>query len=284
MKIRLLKGCNQIGGAITEIRSKRARIIIDFGHDLDNVDRLPQIKGLTTGRPKYDGVIISHNHQDHMGRIDEVLHSIPVYFSDLSRQIFERVFCFSTIGKIKRKTTNIEGGKPFYIKDMKITPYVVDHSAYNSFMFLIEAEGRKALISGDFRSHGYTGGQLVDTLKTIGKVDVLITEGTTLSREQIRNKTEEELAQEIIAKTANYNQVLMLMSTTNIDRVQTMNHVGEQTNKTVIHDIILSNVLSLIPHIPSAINSDNIFVFLPRHQLYKKEYSRVSTIYKTIPR
>ena len=108
MKIRILKGTNQIGGVFTEITSEKAKIIIDFGEDLDGVKRLERIEGLTTGKPAYDGVIITHNHQDHMGRIDEVLPEIPVYMSDLSRKIFETVFCFSkTRGKIKRDTVNI---------------------------------------------------------------------------------------------------------------------------------------------------------------------------------
>lgn len=75
---------------------------------------------------------------------------------------------------------------------MKITPYIVDHSAYNSFMLLIEAEGKKVLHTGDFRNHGYKGVILEKTLKEIGKIEALITEGTTLSREQIKSKTEKE--------------------------------------------------------------------------------------------
>ena len=40
MKIRILKGTNQIGGVFTEITSEKAKIIIDFGEDLDGVKRL----------------------------------------------------------------------------------------------------------------------------------------------------------------------------------------------------------------------------------------------------
>lgn len=166
MEIRILKGTNQIGGVITEITSEKAKILIDFGEDLDGVKRLEHIEGLTTGKPAYDGVIITHNHQDHMGRTDEVLPEIPVYMSDLSRKIFETVFCFSkTKGKIKRDTVNIEDGQPFTIKDIKITPYIVDHSAYNSFMLLIESGDKRILHTGDFRNHGYKGVLLEDTLK-----------------------------------------------------------------------------------------------------------------------
>ena len=273
MKVRILKGTNQIGGVFTEITSEKAKIIIDFGEDLDGVKRLEKIEGLTDGESTYDGVIITHNHQDHMGRIDEISNKIPVYMSDISRKIFETVFCFSkTKGKIKRETVNIEEGTPFIIKDMKITPFIVDHSAYNSFMLLIESENKRILHTGDFRNHGYKGDLLEKTLKKIGKIDLLITEGTTFSREQIKNKTEQELSYEIAEKTKNYKQVLMLMSTTNIDRVTTMQKVANLTHKTVIHDIVLSNVLQLVTQkIPNALNSKDIFVFLPNNNYIKKD-------------
>ena len=273
MKVRILKGTNQIGGVFTEISSKEVKIIIDFGDDLDGVKRLENIEGLTTGKPIYDGVFITHNHQDHMGRIDDILDGVPVYMSDLSRKIFETVFCFSkNKGKIHRKTINLEEGKTITIKDMKITPYIVDHSAYNSFMILIEAEGKRILHTGDFRNHGYKGVLLEGTLKKIGKIDLLITEGTTLSREQIKSKTETELVEDIVEKTKKYDQVLMLMSTTNIDRVTTMQRVANRTGKTVIHDIVLSNVLQLVTQkIPNALNSKKVGVYLPGSVYIKRD-------------
>ena len=271
MQVKILKGTNQIGGVFTEISSKEAKIIIDFGDDLDRVKRLENIEGLTIGKPAYDGVFITHNHQDHMGRIDDTLEDIPVYMSNLSREIYETVFVFSkNKDKIRRKTINLEEGKKITIKDMKITPYIVDHSAYNSFMMLIEAEGKRILHTGDFRNHGYKGVLLEGTFKMIGKIDVLITEGTTLSREQVKSKTEAELVDDIVDKTKDYDQVLMLMSTTNIDRVTTMQKVANRTGKTVIHDIVLSNVLQLVTQkIPNALNSKNIGVYLPC-SVYKK--------------
>lgn len=274
MQVRILKGTNQIGGVFTEIVSKQTKIIIDFGEDLDGIKRLENIVGLTVGEPTYDGVIITHNHQDHMGRIDDILAEVPVYMSDLSKKIFETVFCFSkNKGKIKRKTINIEDRKTFTIKDIKITPYIVDHSAYNSFMLLIESEGKRILHTGDFRNHGYKGIILEKTLKEIGKIDLLITEGTTFSREKVKSKTEAELAYDIVQKTKNYDQVLMLMSTTNIDRVTTMQKVANKTGKTVIHDIVLSNVLRLVTQkIPNGLNSKSVGVFLPTNTYIKKDF------------
>ena len=46
MQVKILKGTNQIGGVFTEISSKEAKIIIDFGDDLDDpkTKRLPVIE------------------------------------------------------------------------------------------------------------------------------------------------------------------------------------------------------------------------------------------------
>lgn len=66
-------------------------------------------------------------------------------------------------------------------------------------------------------------------LKKIKKVDLIITETTTLTRTNIKSKTEAELAVEIADKTKDYDQVLVLMSTTNIDRVTTIQRVANKT-------------------------------------------------------
>lgn len=112
--------------------------------------------------------------------------------------------------------------------------------------------------------HSYKGKLLKPMLKKIKKVDLLITETTTLTRLNIKSKTEAELAVEIAEKTKDYDQVLVLMSTTNIDRVTTLQRVANKTGKTVIHDILLSNVLQLVTQkIPNALNSKKVQVFLP---------------------
>lgn len=65
--------------------------------------------------------------------------------SDQARSIIETVFSFTRKGKITHSTIDIRDQEPFYIKEVKITPYTVDHSAYGAFMFLIEADGKRVL-------------------------------------------------------------------------------------------------------------------------------------------
>ena len=100
--------------------------------------------------------------------------------------------------------------------------------------------------------------------------------GTTFSRPQEKSKTEQELANEIAEKTKKYSSILMLMSTTNIDRVTTMQKVANKNNKKVIHDLLLSNVLQLVTQkIPNALNSNKINVYTPSYLYWlrnKPEY------------
>lgn len=68
----------------------------------------------------------------------------------------------------------------------------------------------------------------------------------------------------------------MLMSTTNIDRVTTMQKVANKTHKTVIHDLLLSNVMQLVTQkIPNALNSSKVYVYMPTYMYWlrnKPEY------------
>ena len=101
---------------------------------------------------------------------------------------------------------------------MKITAFRTDHSWFDSYMILVEAEGKKLLYTGDWRNSGFKGALVEKVLRKIGEVDVLVTEGTQFNRKQIKNQTESDLTLEMIKKTKKYNQVLLLCSTTNIDR------------------------------------------------------------------
>ena len=147
MKLRILKGTNQIGGCITEIVSnKGTKIIIDLGEDLpdDNVSKPknPNIYGLTIGEKKYDAVFITHSHGDHIGLINYVLDGIDVYVEPVSKRIY-RLLSIFTHKKIRFKTKDMIFKEKIIINDdIVVTPYIVDHSSYNSSMLLIEADGK----------------------------------------------------------------------------------------------------------------------------------------------
>jgi len=128
--------------------------------------------------------------------------------------------------------------------DIKVKPMVVDHSALDAFMFLIESNGKRILFTGDYREHGAVGsnGGLENMINQhiVNEVDILITEGTMLSRiteSTIQIKTEEELgkkAYEILNRKENkYNFVIV--SSTNLDSVMNFYH-NTPNNKAFVCD------------------------------------------------
>ncbi len=117
-------------------------------------------------------------------------------------------------------------------RQMEIIPLYVDHSALDAYMFFFKAGGKKILFTGDFRDHGTANekGQLWRTLdKYVGEsIDVLITEGTMLSRteESAANivRTEEKLGKKAgkFFKEKKYN--FALVSSTNLDTIMEFYH------------------------------------------------------------
>ena len=227
MQIKIFRGTHQIGGTVTEIKSGNTRIIIDFGAELPSMESAPlDIDGVTQGSPDCDGIFITHYHGDHVGMVEKVLPSIPVYMGVAAKRIYgivqntlktkldkgnpELVYLFRTF----------EVGKPVQIKDIKITPYMIDHSAFDAYMFLIEAEGKRVLHTGDFRMHGARGRKMPAVFEKYAKnIDVLITEGTMLSRLDEEVICEHELglrAKKILRDNKN---VFVLCSSTNIDTI-----------------------------------------------------------------
>lgn len=277
MSVRILKGTNQIGGCITEISSKKGtRIIIDFGDDLpdDNTkvkSENPNFDGLTVGTKKYDAVFITHSHGDHIGLINYILEDIPVYIEPISKKIYELLSDFTY------KSTRLVTEDMFFKErivindDIVVTPYIVDHSSYNSSMLLVEVDGKRILHTGDFRSHGVKGALFEKTLKEIGQVDMIVTEGTSLSRGEEDFETEGELtehAKEIFKK---YDQIFILQSSTNIDRITGFYKAAKQTGKNFIQDLFTATVACSLEnnHIPNPKTFSDVYTWIPTR--YKKK-------------
>ncbi len=278
MKIEVIKGTNQIGGCITIIESNGAKIVIDFGEDLpvDGNEEIavPKIEGLTTGKSTFDAVFITHSHGDHIGLIHYINKDIPIYVEEKSMDIYELTCDFTNKETVKVRTKTFKFNHPITLKDMRITPFKVDHSAYNSAMFLIEGNGRRILHTGDFRNHGRKKEEFLDNLYEIGKlnIDALITEGTCFSREDKKFQTEMGLEVEATELFKNFNQVLVLQSSTNIDRIVSFYKATVRTNKRFIEDLFTATITTrLSKKIPNPIHFPKVSVWIPNVYNRKSE-------------
>ena len=59
----------------------------------------------------------------------------------------------------------------------------MDHSAFDAYALLVEADGKRVYYSGDFRGHGRKAALFEGMVRNPpGNIDVLLMEGTTIGR------------------------------------------------------------------------------------------------------
>ena len=263
MEINIIRGQNQIGGSIIEVSSKNTKIILDVGSNLDDKEIVvPEIEGLFKGEAKYDGVLISHYHSDHEGLATKILPKIPIYMGEKSHEIHKVTREYIKKEYLKEPKT-FKPEEEFLIGDIKITPYLCDHSAFDSHMFLLECEGKKILYTGDFHSNGRKFFQSL--LNKLPKVDALITEGTNLSNDKIGkiNLTEKELEKKgIEILEGNDRPVFVLMAATNIDRIVTFYKIANATKRLFLLDTYAGQITATIGgNIPNPRTFFNVKIF-----------------------
>ena len=229
MKLCIHRGTHQIGGIAAEISTASTRILIDMGDELSldpNFVSAPlNIPGVTNGNGHCDAVLFTHYHGDHTGQMLRIRPEIPIYAGALAKDIM-RLSAERGGQKNEALCRRIETiqafspGKPFLIGDIQITPFCIDHSACDSYLFLIEADGKRLLYTGDFRLHGVRGNVMDKILeRRVGTVDVVVTEGTTVSRSEHEVVTEWDLQKRVKAYLRQYKYVFVLCATTNLDRI-----------------------------------------------------------------
>ncbi|WP_462422957.1 MBL fold metallo-hydrolase [Fusobacterium pseudoperiodonticum] len=263
MEINIIRGQNQIGGSIIEISSKSTKIILDIGSNLEDKEIVvPEIDGLFKGEAKYDGVLISHYHSDHVGLATRILPDIPIYMGEKSYEIHKVSNEYMEKEYLKEPKT-FKAEEEFFIGDIKITPYLCDHSAFDAYMFLLDYEGKKILYTGDFRSNGRKSFEPL--LRKLPKVDILITEGTNLSNDKIGkiNLTEKELEKKgIEILEGNDRPVFVLMASTNIDRIVTFYKIANTTKRLFLLDTYAGQITATIGgNIPNPRTFSNVKIF-----------------------
>lgn len=229
MKLCIHRGTHQIGGIAAEISTASTRILIDMGDELSldpNFVSAPlNIPGVTDGNGHCDAVLFTHYHGDHTGQMLRIRPEIPIYAGALAKDIMRLSSAHSwkkdeALCKRIETIRTFSAGVPFLIGDIQITPFSIDHSAADSYLFLIEADGKRVLYTGDFRLHGVRGKTLDKILdRRISKVDAIITEGTTVSRTDGKTVTEWELQARVRNYLQQYKYVFVLCATTNLDRI-----------------------------------------------------------------
>ncbi len=240
---------HQIGGCFTVITTSTARIMIDYGLALPGAKKKQE--KFDWEKNKVDALFITHYHGDHVGGIFDIPDkNVPIYMGSTARKIMlnihtalakvpelqkeenEKVTLLKS-NRIKEITENVPIKE---IEGIKITPYSVDHSAYDAYMYLIEADGKVALHTGDFRGHGFRGASMMKVIKHYvheagRQVDYLITEGTMIGDRQFEECLSEENLEEKAKSYFRENRyVFLVVSSTNLDSLASFYRAAKAYN------------------------------------------------------
>ena len=243
MIVKIYKGTNEIGGSCIELKTQNTTILLDYGTPLkDGSQKVKLIDNI-------DAILISHSHQDHFGEIVTIDSNIPVYCGKLSLVLMNTTKIFTGKDLLSNNFKIFEAWKSFKIGDFKITPYLVDHSATDAYAFLIEADGKKVLYSGDFRANGRKS-KLFDKMindKKLQNIDILLMEGTMLQRSNEDFPDEQSVEDKIYETIKNNNQIsFMIGSSQNIDNIVSAYRACKKVNKIFVVDMYTAWILEKI--------------------------------------
>ncbi len=262
MKLHIHRGQNQIGGNIIEVATDNTKILLDIGLELDDEknQELPKIEGLFDFAG-YDGIFVSHYHGDHLGLAYYTHKDIPIYIGESSYNIIKASDRYK-----KQKTINPKGflrhQRPIVVGDITVTPYLCDHSAFDSYMLLCEAGGESILYTGDFRSNGRKSFDIL--LKSLPKnVDKLLCEGTTLSRENYKAVTEKELEEQAVELFRDTKgPVFVLQSSMNIDRIVTTYRAAKRCGRIFLEEVYMADIATASGESIPNPKFDDVYAFI----------------------
>ena len=242
------RATHEIGGNCIELSTSDGhRIILDVGRPLDAPkdarNLLPRSLDL---KAAVDGVLITHPHQDHYGLLEDVAVGWPIY----SGAATERLIRLSTAifgGELPHIFHPWKSGVTLNIGPFTITPILIDHSAFDAYMLLIDVQGKRILYSGDFRIHGRKSTLTRKLMATPPKkIDVLLMEGTNLGSDKscVTESDIENKFVDLFRSTA--GRVFVAWSAQNVDRTVTLYRACLKSGRTLVVDLYTAEVMEAL--------------------------------------
>ena len=257
VKLCIHRAADTIGGNCVEIMAPSGeRILLDAGRPLDTPDDAPTPvpPSLDTSCPVL-AVLLSHAHTDHCGLLDILPAEWPVYCGKATETLLD--LSFGIRGKkLRQACYNWKSGTFLTIGPFTITPYLIDHSAFDAYAIQITVAGKCIVYSGDFRAHG----RKATLTRTLMKhppqnVDVLLMEGTNLASGGTQSKptrNEQDLEEDFVTLfKETKGRVFVSWSSTNIDRTVTLYRASKRSGRVLVTDLYCILVLDKLKQFAS---------------------------------
>ncbi len=217
-ELKFYSGLREIGGTVVAIETEKAVCIFDFGYAY--VDRMDDKIHLRKGLEVFDHVklgvlnevdgiyepeiahklglkgygetekevfaIISHMHIDHMGGLWALDQRMPVYMSRESAVLYHELGVMGELDiREHNKVIPVDYDGSFTVGDIKVTCVQVDHDVIGACGFKIETPEGTIGYTGDYRYHGFHPEISASFAEKCKGVDLLISEGVTISHSDI---------------------------------------------------------------------------------------------------
>lgn len=270
MKVRIHRGTKQIGGTCIEVEHDGRHIALDFGLPLDG-DAADSTLVPKLAIQHLEAVVVSHPHIDHYGLLHHLPQNTPIAMGGAARRIVGMAAPFTGQPLPPLNGPCLQNEKPLTLGPFRITPYLVDHSAFDAYALLIEAGGKRLFYSGDFRGHGRKAKLFERMLtKPPADIDVLLMEGSSLTRMGADDQfpSEGELEEELVDTIQKIpGLALAHTSAQNIDRVVTLYRACRKTGRTLLIDLYAAAILEATgnPNIPQS-DWPGVALFVPEAQ------------------
>jgi len=307
IKLTFYGGVREIGGNKILLEDNGTRIFLDFGKsfnamnqyfggyltprsvngigDYVEFDILPRLEGLyrrdmlDSGiieycEPKFDGVLISHPHIDHIGFLSFIHENIPVYCGEIAKLI---------IDAIEESTAGSNFGehdyRPFHTGDrlkigsLEVEPIHVDHSTPGAYGYIIHTSIGAVVYTGDLRMHGTRKDMTEDFIAKAkaAKPAVLITEATRVMPQDTRKDFTEQGVYEETKRIVSQSKKLITATFygRDLDRFKTFYAVAKECGRKFVISMKLACLLNKVKQdarfqIPDVLSDNTILVYKRR--------------------
>ena len=281
MRACIHRGAAEIGGSCVEVEVGGQRLVLDLGLPLDaeaGEAVLPDVAGLDRRDPRLLGVVVSHPHPDHYGLLPQINPEVPFFIGQAAGRILQEAAFFTGGPSLPRAADYLVHLTPLELGPFRVTPYLVDHSAFDSYALLVDAGTRRLFYTGDLRAHGRKPGTFSLLLAEPPKdVDVLLLEGTRIGPSAGREDLSERDLEDIVVERFRGTEgaALALFSPQNIDRLVTVFRAARRAGRELVLDLYAASVATATGRstIPQP-GFDGVKVYVPQRQRVLVKESR----------
>jgi ribonuclease J len=225
--LRFYGGVDEIGGNKILLEDGDTRVWLDFGKSFDSgedyytgylaprgivglkdffeFDLLPRVDGLYAeemlseteikyGAPRFDGVLVTHAHGDHVGHLGFLDPRIPVY-TGAGTKLFMEAADETSVNRLgDHAYRTFRTGDRLRIGSLEVRPIHVDHSIPGAYGFIIHTSGGTIVYTGDLRVHGPKADMTEEFIEYAAesKPLAMISEGTRVTTDNKRQSLSEQ--------------------------------------------------------------------------------------------